>query len=284
MKIKIFEYTTIKLLSPFGIDHQFFDIHICTLIYTWVAMFLLIGGALVARFFYMRKEYHPVSVILERSVLFFKDLCVESIGYFRYEYFAFFATMFFFTLYCNMVGLLPFVEEATRDLNTTLALGVSSFCYVQYQSIKENGALGYLKSFIEPLPFLFPLEVIGKLASIVSMSFRLFGNILGGSIVYYLLVQMFRELKIELPFIIFSYIILLLYFFVNKRVDLKKHKILSYSFFSCFTVIFFLTGAQCFFGLFESFVQAFVITMLTVTYLSVAISHGGDELAGEKQC
>ncbi len=276
MKIELFKFVTVKLLSFFGVEHWFFDVHLCTLIYTWIAMFLLIGGALIARFFYMRKEHHPVGVVLEQSVLFFKNLCTESIGYFKYEYFAFFATMFFFTLYCNMVGLLPFVDEATKDLNTTLALAICSFFYVQYQSIKGNGLLGYLKSYVEPLPFLLPLEVIGKFASIVSMSFRLFGNILGGSIVYFLLVQLFKELKMELPFIIFSFIVLLLFVIVNKRVDLKKHKVLSYTFFACFMVIFFLTGAQFFFGVFEGFVQAFVITMLTVTYLAVAISHGED--------
>jgi F-type H+-transporting ATPase subunit a len=85
---------------------------------------------------------------------------------------------------------------------------------------------------------LFPLNVIGKLSSIVSISFRLFGNVFGGSIIS----------KIYLSFISGSII---------------------------FETIGLLSGINfliiIFFGLFEGFIQAFVFAMLTMTYLSVAI-------------
>ena len=269
MNIKPFDHASIAPLSKFGLNHPFFNIHISTLVYTWIAMALLICGGLIARC-YLQKKLHPIGISLEVIIKFFINLCSETIGFFKYEYFAFIASLFLFTLYCNMVGLLPFIDEATKDLNTALALGVSSFFYVQYQSIKKNGLVGYLKDYVEPVAFLLPLEIIGKVASIVSMSFRLFGNILGGSIVYILLVQAVSSFQV--PFLIFSYAALCLYFIIKKVINLKEHKAVSYIFFTCFFIIFFLTGAQIFFGVFGGFVQAFVITMLTVTYLAVAVA------------
>jgi len=267
-------HKTIKLFGWCGVENSFFDLNIDTLIYTWIAMALLIVLGLVGRH-YLKKDYHPVGEILKQSIGFFVDLSSESVGYFKYEYFSFIATMFFFTLFCNLACLIPYLKEPTIDPNTAFALGFSSFFFVQYQAVKGLGFFGYCKTFIEPIPLLLPLEIVGKLASILSMSFRLFGNILGGAIVYSLLVSLFEHFKV--PFMIFAYVILAVYWLLNKKYDLSKHKIVSYIFSAAFIVIFFLTGAQMFFGIFEGFIQAFVITMLTITYLSVALAHGSDE-------
>ena len=74
------------------------------------------------------------------------------------------------------------MEEPTQNLNTTLALAMTSFFYVQYNGIRAHGIKGYLKEYTEPFIIMAPLHIISKLASIVSMSFRLFGNIYGGAI------------------------------------------------------------------------------------------------------
>ena len=97
------------------------------------------------------------------------------------DVFFFVVTIFLFIVGSGLTGLLPYVGEATQDLNTTFALGISSFCFSQYQGIKAHG-LSHFKEFLQPLFLLLPLNVIGELAKAASMSFRLFGNILGGSI------------------------------------------------------------------------------------------------------
>ena len=285
MKFEVLEpQETVNLFSFLGVKNSFFEINIYTILYTWIAMIFLVGGGLIARH-YLKKENHPTSYIFQQAIIFLADLCAESIGFFKYEYFAFVGSMFFFTLACNLIGILPFCQETTKDINTTFALGISAFLFVQYQGIKYLGLRGYLKTFVEPVAFLLPLEVVGKLASILSMSFRLFGNILGGAIVYSLLVTLFEGFS--LYYLIFTYLILFIFWIVSKKVNLFKIKILKYFFYTSFFIIFLLSGAQMFFGVFEGFIQAFVITMLAITYLSVALAHGShddEHLTKEEKC
>src|SRR6185436_19701385 len=84
---------------------------------------------------------------------------------------------------CNTAPLIPWLEEPTRDLNTALALGIISFLYVQLVAVQTRGIFFYIKDFFQPFFIMLPLNVIGKLSSIVSISFRLFGNIFGGAII-----------------------------------------------------------------------------------------------------
>jgi F-type H+-transporting ATPase subunit a len=98
-------------------------------------------------------------------------------------------TLFIFIICNNLFGLIPLGHSATASfVNTTLALGLMTFCYVQYVGIKENGIGGYLyhfagqpKSGIEWVfaIMIFPLEVMGELIKPISLSLRLFGNIFG---------------------------------------------------------------------------------------------------------
>ena len=62
-------------------------------------------------------------------------------------------------------------------------LGLMGFCIAHYAGIKSKGFKAYAKEYCEPMFFMMPLNVIGELAKIVSISFRLFGNIMGGSII-----------------------------------------------------------------------------------------------------
>lgn len=91
-----------------------------------------------------------------------------------------------FLLVSNLFGLLGFTPP-TSDYNVTLSLALITFTLTQFYGIKNNGVLGYAKGFLEPLPFLLPLNIIGELANPVSLSFRLFGNILSGVIIMSLL-------------------------------------------------------------------------------------------------
>ncbi|MBW1840886.1 MAG: F0F1 ATP synthase subunit A, partial [Deltaproteobacteria bacterium] len=75
------------------------------------------------------------------------------------------------------------LEEPTKDLNTPLSLGLMGFCIAHYAGIKSKGFKQYLKEYCEPIFFMAPLNIIGEFAKIISISFRLFGNIMGGSII-----------------------------------------------------------------------------------------------------
>ena len=93
--------------------------------------------------------------------------------------------------------MFPHLHEPTKDLNTPLSLGIMGFIIAHYAGIRSKGIGKYLKEYFEPIFFMAPLNVIGELAKVVSISFRLFGNIMGGSII--ILVVSYLTYSIILP-------------------------------------------------------------------------------------
>lgn len=83
----------------------------------------------------------------------------------------------------GLIGLTP----PTSDFSVPFALAIMTFVLTQFYALKSKGGGGYIKSFFEPVPFLFPLNILGELANPISLSFRLFGNILSGVIIMGLL-------------------------------------------------------------------------------------------------
>ncbi len=73
------------------------------------------------------------------------------------------------------------------DLNTTVGLALLVAVTFIGTSIKRNGALGYAKGFLDPVPVMLPLNIVGELAKPVNMSMRLFGNMFAGSVIMGLL-------------------------------------------------------------------------------------------------
>ena len=105
--------------------------------------------------------------------------------------------LFLFLVLCNWIGIIPHLEEPTKDLNTPLSLGLMGFVLAHYVGIKTKGFKVYIKQYFEPMFFMMPLTLIGELAKIVSISFRLFGNIMGGSII--ILVISYLTYNVLLP-------------------------------------------------------------------------------------
>ncbi len=105
--------------------------------------------------------------------------------------------LFMFLLLSNWVGIIPHLGEPTKDLNTPLSLGIMGFLIAHYAGIKAKGLKQYLKEYCEPIFFMAPLNVIGEFAKIISISFRLFGNIMGGSII--ILVVSYLTYSIFIP-------------------------------------------------------------------------------------
>jgi F-type H+-transporting ATPase subunit a len=88
-----------------------------------------------------------------------------------------------FIFISNILGLFYFLQPPTGSVNTTFALALCSFIYFNYQGIKTQGIVHYMKHFMGPIPALailmFPIEIIGNFARILSLGMRLFGNITG---------------------------------------------------------------------------------------------------------
>ncbi len=229
---------TINLLAPFGIDNKWFHVNEEIIINTWLVLIIILVLVLALRY-YVRKKGSVGRSIAISIVQSFIDLTSETLGGFYYGHTTFIAAIFIFILMCNCVAVLPGADEPTRDLNTTLALGLTAFLYKEYYAIKTHGFLGYLKEFTHPFIVMMPLNIIGHLSKVISLSFRLFGNIFGGAIIS----------TIYKGFITSSFIFQLI------------------GLFSGLNLVVLL-----FFGIFEGIIQAFVFAMLSLTYLSIALS------------
>jgi F0F1-type ATP synthase membrane subunit a len=201
-----------------------------------------------------------------------KSTIEEALGSFDREVFDFIFGLFLFTLSCNYIGIIPLFGEPTTDINTPLAIGISSFCYVQYQGLKHK-QWGYFRKYFSPIFILFPLNVIQQLAKIASLSFRLFGNMLGDTIIWSLLLNLLQSIWFfYVPLIVLA----LLFLYLNDKYGWSK-KIKSLNAVSSFTFYFVsaVSFLEIFFGLFGGLIQAYVVSLLTVMYISTERSKEG---------
>jgi len=97
-------------------------------------------------------------------------------------FFPFIATIFLYICLCNLIGLVPGFFSPTADPNTTLSLALCTVVYTHIIGIKYHG-IKYVKHFLGPVwyiaPIMLPIEIIGHLARVMSLTVRLFGNIFG---------------------------------------------------------------------------------------------------------
>ena len=99
-------------------------------------------------------------------------------------------SLFFFILICNWLELLPtelnhdlhLLPAPTADTNLTYALAAVTMVSVWAYGIRQKGARGYFKHFLEPFPVLLPLNILEELVKPITLALRLFGNIFAGGI------------------------------------------------------------------------------------------------------
>jgi F-type H+-transporting ATPase subunit a len=125
----------------------------------------------------------PIQHTLEATVAALKDLLRDIIGHDGDRYIYIIGAFTVFIFISNIFGLFFFLQPPTSNPNTTFALSISAFLYYNYEGVRRQGFGHYIKHFMGPLPWLaplmFPIEIIGNLARILSLGMRLFGNIFG---------------------------------------------------------------------------------------------------------
>lgn len=110
-------------------------------------------------------------------------------------------TIMLFILLCNISGLVG-LRAPTADYGTTLCLAIITVAMVQYNNVKWN-KFGAFTSLFQPLWFLFPINLIGEVANVVSLSLRLFGNVMAGTVMislYYTLMPVVATIGIPAAF------------------------------------------------------------------------------------
>ncbi len=172
-------------------------INLEVIIMTWIVFALLIVLGLFAS--YKRKILpRPIQALGELIISLLYGLTEDALGKeLAKTYAPLICALFMFLLLSNWLGIIPHLEEPTKDLNTTFGLGIMGFFIAHYAGIKSKGFKAYIKEYFQPIFFMMPLNVIGELAKIVSISFRLFGNIMGGSII--ILVVSYLTYSLVLP-------------------------------------------------------------------------------------
>ncbi|MFW6011850.1 MAG: F0F1 ATP synthase subunit A, partial [Desulfosalsimonas sp.] len=117
-------------------------------------------------------------------------------------FFPFVATIFLYIFFANVAGLLPGFTSPTANLNTTLSCAIPVFIATHYIGVRIHGT-SYIKHFTGPVwwmtPLFMPIEIISHFARVLSLSFRLFGNITGKEIVLGILFMLAGAFLAPLP-------------------------------------------------------------------------------------
>jgi F-type H+-transporting ATPase subunit a len=203
--------------------------HNLNVIYSWLVMLILI---ILAKLGASSIKMVPSGGqnFFEVLVGGWEDFMVDVMGEEGRPYFPLIFTLFFYILLMNWMGLVPGMMAPTSNINTPLSMALIVFVATHIVGFKEHG-LHYGKHFVGPVaalaPLMIPIEIIGHLARVLSLTFRLFGNILGEDLVVAILFVLAGFFLAPLPMMVL--------------------------------------------GIFTSFVQAFIFSLLSMLYISAAL-------------
>jgi len=219
--------------------------------YATIFMSLVVSFILILVFYLATRQLKMVpgrlQALVEIIAEFFDNILTQTFGKERgRRYLSIIGTLFLFICLSNMIGLLPIPQfrilgfpipefvEPTRDYNTPFALMVFVLFLVHGSEIRTKGLWGYIKTYFKPYfiaPYMFPMNILGRIGHLLSLHFRLFGNIFGGAVIIMLVNQGWAVIFPPVPLIV-----------------------------------------NVFFGLFVGLIQAFVFTILVISYTAVAIA------------
>ena len=219
----------VVLVEFFGAGASEFAHHYPHLIYTWfiMAVLIVLSRLATAKISLVPKGFQNFFEYVVESI---ENLLLSIMGEAGRPFFPFMATLFIFVLCCNMQGLIPGSFAPTSNLNTTASLAVMIFLLTHIVGIKKHG-FRYIKHFMGPMlvlaPLMFIIEVISHLSRLISLSLRLFGNVMGEDLVILILFALAGAYFVPLPMMLL--------------------------------------------GLLTGFLQAFIITLLAMLYISDAL-------------
>ena len=183
-----FNNRVITTVDLFGFNIWITEAHVAT----WIIMAVLIVFAIICRIaltrFTVDKAPTGFQNVVELMVETFSNFADTTLGPMK-QFGGWFFGVFIFVLASNFSGLFG-LRPPTADLSTALVISVVSFVLIQFTAFSRDPK-GSFKGLFEPFPVFLPMNLIGEFSVIVSLAFRLFGNILSGmiivGIIYYLL-------------------------------------------------------------------------------------------------
>jgi F-type H+-transporting ATPase subunit a len=241
----------------------------------------------------LQKRPTGVQVLVEKGVSMLYNMVGESMGQHNLHWTPFIGAIFLSSILGSLIGLTGFLRSSTADLSCTLVWAVMVSVIIWHNNIKNNGFLGWLKGFTEPIVVMTPMNIISEIAQPVSMAFRHFGNVAGGGVITTILYTALSLLSnavlnaIASSGAAISLVLLAAGAALLAVFKWKAHK-KRYMIFGavCFALGLFgllqatgvLAGVpilalgvpavlSCYFDIFSGFVQAYVFTLLTMVYI-----------------
>lgn len=210
-----------------------------------VTLVLIIAAILATR--KLSKRPGRFQVIVEKLVGMLYNLVEDTMGKHNLKYAPYIGTLFLSSFFGSLIGMTQIFRSTTQDLMVVLGWALITTALCWYESIKNNGFLGWLKGFSEPIVVMTPMNIISEVAQPVAMAFRHFGNVAGGSV----LTAIIYAALASLTNVVFSWL---------------PRAVLSW-----FPPVFqagIPAVLSIYFDLFSGFVQAFVFCLLTMVYIA----------------
>lgn len=282
-----FIYFTIPIFGGIPITQTTVSHLIVTILLCWACVYL--GKNL-------KKRPDGKQVLVEKGVMMLTNMVVETMGPHNAHWTPFIGTIFLSSIFGSFIGLTGFLRSSTADLSCTLVWALMVTAIIWYNNIKNNGFVGWLKGFTEPIVVMTPMNIISEIAQPVSMAFRHFGNVAGGGVITTLIYTSLSLASAALLNLITAsgWLVSIILaavgaglIFLWKRSGKKLS--LVFGIISAVLGVFgllqsfgILAGVpilalglpallSCYFDLFSGFVQAYVFTLLTMVYISASL-------------
>ncbi len=242
----------------------------------------------------LQRRPGKLQVLVEKGVTMLRNMVVSTMGEHNAHWTPYIGTIFLSSILGSYIGLTGFFRSSTADLSVPLVWAVMTTVIIWYHNIKNNGFVGWLKGFTEPVVVMTPMNLISEVAQPISMAFRHFGNVAGGGVIttiLYTALTLASSLligavsgTIVIPIVV---MVLGVALFVWGR---KKEKAFRWIFGIAMVVIGLLGLLQylkvlenvpilqfgipavlsVYFDIFSGFVQAFVFSLLNMVYIAGA--------------
>lgn len=254
----------------------------------------------------LNKRPGKMQVLVEKGVGILQNLVTDTMGAHNVYWTPYIGTIFLSSLCGSLIGLTGFLRSTTADLSVPLTWAIMTSVIIWYNNIKNNGFLGWLKGFTEPVVVMTPMNIISEIAQPVSMAFRHFGNVAGGGVItsiLYTALALASSVLIKLlaSSIVLPILVIALGVFLAVRGAVRKKKagliggialavIGIVGALECLNI---LTGVpileygipavlSLYFDLFSGFIQAFVFSLLSMVYIAGSCP-SPEELAEQPQ-
>ncbi len=292
-----FIYFTIPAFGGIPITQTTVSFLLVTVLLCWACVYL--GKDL-------KKRPDGKQVLVEKGVMMLHNMVVETMGAHNAHWMPFIGTIFLSSICGSLIGLTGFLRSATADISCVIVWALMVTAIIWYNNIKNNGFLGWLKGFTEPIVIMTPMNIVSEIAQPLSMAFRHFGNVAGGGVITTIIYAALSAASVgtlnliassgwlvAVVLIAVGIGLILLWKKSGKKIALAIGIVSAVlGMFGLLQALGVLSGVpilsygipavlSCYFDLFSGFVQAYVFSLLTMVYIAGSLPEPNEHRVSE---